>query len=75
MTPLGKKALANSPLFHMLQAIEKGEIPEENSPIIAELKARGLIESKSHSEELVTITQKGMETLKRQKGQEGKPGN
>ncbi len=63
MTPLGKKALAHSPLFHMLQAIEKGEIPAENSPIATELKARGLVESKSHSEELVTITAKGFEIL------------
>lgn len=64
ITALGKKASANSPTFHVLQALARGEEIDPKSPTLAELKARGLIESKTRSEELVSITAQGLETLK-----------
>ncbi|QQR92311.1 MAG: phenylalanine--tRNA ligase subunit alpha [Candidatus Iainarchaeum archaeon] len=64
ITPLGKKAATNSPTFHVLQAIAREEEVEQNAPTVIELKARGLIESKTRTEELMTITPKGLEILK-----------
>ncbi len=64
ITPLGKKAAAHSPTFHVLQALARGEAVEALSPIVFELKARGLIESKARATEMIFITAKGMGVLK-----------
>ncbi len=64
ITALGKKAAANSALFLVLQSIARGESVEANTPTVVELKVRGLIESKTRNEELLSITSKGLDILK-----------
>lgn len=60
LTPLGKKSAHNSPAWSMLQSISRGEVPSENSSIVSELQARGLITTKTRSNERVHITPEGM---------------
>ncbi|MEK6970975.1 MAG: phenylalanine--tRNA ligase subunit alpha [archaeon] len=67
LTGLGTKSFAHSPLWIMLQAIARDEVPPSPSPIISELSARGLIVQKQSTTELVRITEKGLVWLKSEK--------
>ena len=59
LTLLGKKSAGNSPVFHVLQAISRGEGLSQDSHTVSELHARGLITSKSHTTETIQITSEG----------------
>ncbi len=59
LTPLGKKSLGNSPAWHTLQAISKGEAFSQSSATVLELQARGLVASKTHTTEVVKIASEG----------------
>jgi phenylalanyl-tRNA synthetase alpha chain len=67
LTPLGEKGLNNSSEKKVLEAIARGEIPPLNSPIVSELSARGLIAQKMRTNEIVQLTEKGVEEKKRGK--------
>ena len=69
LTHVGKKSFNNSPLWMMLQAISRDEIPPSPSPILSELSARGLIAQKQSASELVQITPKGLVWLKSEKSE------
>lgn len=64
LTPVGKKSASHSPLWAMLQALAREEIPTVPSPLVSELASRGLIAQKISTNELAQITNKGMEFLK-----------
>ena len=64
LTPEGTRGMAHSPAQHLLDALAKGELPPSDSPIVEELKARGLVEWKHASLEKVRITQAGKKALK-----------
>ncbi|MEK6902348.1 MAG: hypothetical protein AABX02_02040, partial [archaeon] len=61
LTSLGEKSAGNSPAFAMLTAIGRGEQPDPSSLLVTELSARGLIVQKISTNEIVTITQAGLE--------------
>lgn len=63
LTSLGKKSAGNSPLFHVLQAVSRGEGLSQDSRVLGELQARGLVTTKSHTNETVQITREGKDFL------------
>ncbi|MDZ4256143.1 MAG: hypothetical protein U1C71_00925, partial [archaeon] len=63
LTHLGKKSIANSPVWMMLQALARDEFPPRDSPIVAELQARGLILPKTTTNELARLTPDGKKAL------------
>ncbi|MBM3281952.1 MAG: phenylalanine--tRNA ligase subunit alpha [Candidatus Diapherotrites archaeon] len=63
LTDAGKKSADHSPLFHVLQAVSRGEDIHAHSNVITELSARGLIQSKTHTVERVRITPEGLSLL------------
>ncbi len=65
LTDAGKKSAGNSPLFHVLQAVSRGEDVNAHSNVIAELSARGLIQSKTHTVERASITPEGLSLMER----------
>ncbi len=72
LTPLGKKSSGNSPLWHTLQAISKGEGLSQSSAVVSELHARGLVTSKTHTNETVQLTSEGKSFLASGKKSESK---
>ncbi len=63
----GKKSIGNSPLWHVLQAVSHGEDLLHDSQVISELRARGLVTTKTSTNENVRITSEGMSELKKGK--------
>ncbi len=63
LSPLGKKSIENSPVWMVLQAISRGEKVSETSNAVIELKARGLIQSKTFTNESARITDAGKKGL------------
>lgn len=63
LSPLGKKSAGNSPLWHVLQAISRGEGLAQDSRVVSELQARGLVTTKTHTTETIQITSEGKSFL------------
>ena len=57
ITPLGKKSVEHSPLHSLLTALSRGEAVDSASPVVSELVSRGLLQSKTRSEESLKITE------------------
>ena len=72
LTPLGKKSSGNSPLWHTLQAVSRGEGLSHDSKVISELHARGLVTSKTHTNETAQITSEGKSLVESGKKSESK---
>lgn len=60
LTPFGKKSSGNSPLWFVLEAVYRNEPLSKHSAVLAELHARGLVTSKTHTLEKAKISSEGV---------------